>query len=156
MSDLHRQIFVAEYSALRAAGIQPQCRAMTVRADLWLDGSAAIDVAEAAEGVPGWPPLQRLVAGQAGTFAASLAEALRDREAGWPLGCYMYPVPRGRVEQALAHLARAVDAAEQYSRERDEAAKREAACIAALRGDDAAIRKVALELARLDRRARAS
>ncbi len=119
---------------------------MTARADLWLDESAAIDVAEAAEGVPGWPPLQRLVAGQAGTVAASLAEAQRDREAGWSLDCYMYPVPRGRVEQALREAERVEGVGGVWRAHLEQA----------LRGDDEATHRVAVWLARLDRRARAS
>ena len=126
------------------------------RVDLWLDCAAALEVAEAAAGAPGWPPLQRLVEGVAGTSAVALAEAQRDRDAEWPLDCYMYPVPRGRVEQDLAACARLVDAAEQYSRERDEAVKREAACLAALRGDAEALLRVAVRLADIDRKAVAS
>ena len=100
------------------------------RVDLWLDGAAALAVAEAAVGAPGWPPLQRLVVGRVGTFGVLLA--------GWPLGCYMYPVPRGRVEQGPWMLAQreTVDAA--------------------LRGEAEALRRVAIELARVDRKAVAS
>ena len=108
------------------------------RVDLWLDGAAALEVAEAAVGAPGWPPLQRLVVGVAGTSPVPLAEAQRDRDAGWPLGCYMYPVPRGRVEQGPWMLAQreTVDAA--------------------LRGEAEALRRVAIERALADRKAVAS
>ena len=116
------------------------------RVDLWLDGTAALEVAEAAAGAPGWPPLQRLVEGVAGTSAVALAEAQRDRDAGWPLDCYMYPVPRGRVERALREAER-VEGPGGVWRSHLESA---------LRGDVEALRRVAIELARADRKAVAS
>ena len=50
---------------------------------LWLDGHAAIKVAEAAHGAPGWPPLLQLLAG-GGRREVPLADAQADRERGWP------------------------------------------------------------------------
>jgi len=120
------------------------------RVDLWLDGTAALEVAEAAAGAPGWPPLQRLVEGVAGTSPVPLAEAQRDRDAGWPLDCYMYQVPRGRVERALAGT-RIVQ-----SRGGDWADDWRCLLDAALRGEAEALRRVAIELARVDRKAVAS
>jgi hypothetical protein len=111
------------------------------RVDLWLDGAAALEVAEAAVGAPGWPPLQRLVEGVAGTSPVQLAEAQRDRDARWPLDCYMYPVPASRVLLAMAFEPGAPPAA---------------LLAAALRGEAEALRRVAIELARADRKAVAS
>ena len=142
------------------------------RVDLWLDGTAAIEVAEAAAGAPGWPPLQRLVEGVAGTSAVALAEAQRDRDAGWPLDCYMYPVPRGRVERARGDLLADVDDKLDEDGEHEtllggHGADNVRAAVharvladtgidAALRGEAEALRRVAVRLARADRKAVAS
>ncbi len=111
---------------------------------LWLDGHAAIEVAEAAHGAPGWPPLLQLLAG-GGWRDVPLVDAQADRERGWPLGGYMYPVPRARVEQALdrARLggANGIDDGE---------------LMAALVGAAEPLCRVAIELATADRRAVAS
>ncbi len=111
---------------------------------LWLDGHAAIEVAEAAHGAPGWPLLLQLLAG-GGWREVPLADAQADRERGWPLDGYMYPVPRARVEQALdrARLcgANGIDDGE---------------LMAALVGAAEPLRRVAIELATSDRRAVAS
>ena len=112
------------------------------RVDLWLDGAAALEVAEAAAGSPGWPPLQRLVVGRVGTVEVPLAEAQRDRDDGWPLDCcYMYPVPASRVLLAMAFEPGAPSTRE---------------LAAALRGEAEALRRVAIELAHADRKSVAS
>lgn len=110
-------------------------------AALWLDGSEAIEVAEAAHGAPSWPPLLQLLAA-GGWREVSLVDAQADCDAGWPLDMYMYPVPRARVERGL-----------------DRAAGLAARCEivrSALRGDAEALHRVAIELALADRKAVAS
>lgn len=139
---------------------------------LWLDGAMAIEVAEAAAGAPGWPRLQRLVVGRVGTVEASLAEAVRDRDGGWPVGSYLYTVPRGRVERARGDLLADVDDKLDEDGEREtllggHGADNVRAAVharvladtgidAALRGEAEALRRVAIALALADRKAVAS
>lgn len=114
---------------------------------LWLDGRSAIEVAEVAHGAPGWPPLLQLLAG-GGRREVPLAEAQADRERGWPLDGYMYPVPRERVERMLSD-ARAVAGGVPYGKWHEHLA-------GALKGDAESTRAIALQLAAADRRAVAS
>ena len=114
---------------------------------LWLDGHAAIKVAEVAHGAPGWPPLLQLLAG-GGWREVPLADAQADRERGWPLDWYMYPVPRERVERMLSD-ARAVAGGVPYGKWHEHLA-------GALKGDAESTRAIALQLAAADRRAVAS
>lgn len=58
MSDLHRQIFVAEYSALRAAGIQPQYAIPRAWETVELLATSLVDKSAEAMGRPG--PLREL------------------------------------------------------------------------------------------------
>lgn len=114
---------------------------------LWLDGRSAIEVAEVAHGAPGWPPLLQLLAG-GGRREVPLADAQADRERGWPLDGYMYPVPRERVERMLSD-ARAVAGGVPYGKWHEHLA-------GALKGDAESTRAIALQLAAADRRAVAS
>ena len=108
---------------------------------LWLNGEAAIEVAEAAAGATGWPPLMTIVDWrESSVLEARPAEPQLARESSCPLG-YWYPVPRARVEQVLTE-ARRVEGPGGVWREHLESA---------LRGDAEAVRLVAIEIARSDR-----
>lgn len=127
---------------------------------LWLDGHAAIEVAEAAHGAPGWPPLLRMavaasvVSGSPRIDAVDIAAAQRDRDVDWPLDGYMYPVPRARVESSLIRY-RAGYSPWNGSRDAEWVDSVELVS-AALRGESEPLRRVAIELAAADRRAVAS
>lgn len=125
---------------------------------LWLDGRSAIEVAEVAHGAPGWPPLLQLLAG-GGWREAPLVDAQADRERGWPLDGYMYPVPRARVEQALDRVELdlvGVLGTARIARLCGANGIDDGELMAALVGAAEPLRRVAIELATSDRRAVAS
>lgn len=108
---------------------------------LWIDGQAAVTTALLARDREDWPPLYRLVPG--GKREANLWEARLDLEQGWDVRCYMYPVPRAKLEDELA----ACEADPSDDPERRVWVER---VRAALRGDDKAIAVVAQALLRAE------